>query len=1077
MKGKFRILGRIGLAVFMVCALMVAFMPVAPVSAATAVTEVWVEFPAEDAAGANPGKYNVTGEEALYRIHFKATTALKRGVDQIVVQFPDGLDDTMGTVGSTYAFTLGGACNTETNFDVMVDPYAAAGKTYLDYHECTAAAYGGKRVTLTIGVDIAAGQDAWLLIDDLDTMVTGGVANTTAYKVKVNTSQDTTPVLSKGFYLGDSGDQVNPGNSGVTVSPSTAGSVGQYIFAWDQNSKGVLNANTDTITCTFPCGTTLPSSISASSVQVYDGASWSTCGLDPTVDTDLRTVRVTTPCDIATDTTTASVKFLSTAGIINPTYGNTGWGFTTRKEHVGFIRTTEAAQDVVCDDDGYTIDESSATTLDFDYTAAPRLVTGLSDKYTMINMYSSVLYLQVEDAYGNLCNTGSYISAQVTLSSTSGTGTFSIDSGSTSYTQITGTQTLSSGAKEIYYRDSTAGTHTLTASYTGLTSATWTFQVCPGASLYDRYDNLIHTYAPTTSAPAQETDVSQGGVIDWDVYKGGKYVDLATDAATTYDYIVLGDGHYEVDNTTNHLSFGNTYLTIKSLNGADYTTLDGSAKTSSGDHAADPTIYMTGSNVTIDGLTLSNNPTGTEGNRAIYLQGCNAFTIQNCKFVDCPCDNIILEATSAVTSGTITNNTFTGVGPRGHDGRYAIWLQSTSGNAVSGVSVTNNTFTNFTGLRGTAIGLVQLTGTMSNMTVQGNTISNCWRGMRIYGDTVGPTGLTDDYAIAENTITDCTIGLSVGGGTIETVFNFKNNTIDFTQYGIDIAPTALNTGTAISIQYNDITGTGDWGIYNHAGTVTVEPECKYNWWGDATGPSAGSGTYASTTARGSGEAISKDITSYEPWLHKPLADVVADNASYQAVEMKLIAGWNTLSTPVPLIAAADSVQELIPSGMTIGYYYDATGWHQITDTYVLSPCDAVYVKMSGITYVLLKFDAGAFTTPSKDLAVGWNLASLSYLGYTSTVAGQMNADDAAASVAKTPANLPGYAQVISPSINAGQTDIYGISGLSWAFAYGETLDDSTATQKMLAGLGYWIYMQNAATLAGFEITPIAPDLN
>ena len=82
-----------------------------------------------------------------------------------------------------------------------------------------------------------------------------------------------------------------------------------------------------------------------------------------------------------------------------------------------------------------------------------------------------------------------------------------------------------------------------------------------------------------------------------------------------------------------------------------------------------------------------------------------------------------------------------------------------------------------------------------------------------------------------------------------------------------------------------------------------------------------------------------------------------------------------------------------------------------------------------------------------------------------------------ASVAKTAANLPGYSQLISPSMNASQTDIYGISGLNWVFAYGETVADDTATQKLLAGLGYWVYMQNAATLAGFEITPIAPDLN
>jgi hypothetical protein len=185
--------------------------------------------------------------------------------------------------------------------------------------------------------------------------------------------------------------------------------------------------------------------------------------------------------------------------------------------------------------------------------------------------------------------------------------------------------------------------------------------------------------------------------------------------------------------------------------------------------------------------------------------------------------------------------------------------------------------------------------------------------------------------------------------------------------------------------------------------------------------------------------------------------------------MKLVSGWNTLSTPVKLISTADAIDELIPSGMTIGYYYDATGWHLITTGYVLNACDAVYVKMSAVTYVLLKFDASAFSAPSKDLDAGWNLIGLAYLSSSG-----MDADDAVASVYKTAANLPGYSQVFSPSLNATQTDMYGAAGSSWTVSMAE---HGGSTSHMFAGLGYWIYMQNAATLAGFEITPIAPDLD
>lgn len=1058
MKGKFKLLGHIGLALFLVSALVLTLAPVA--QAATAVTEVWVEFPAEDAAGANPGTYNVTGTEALYRIHFKATTALVRDVDTITLQFPDGVDTSMGASGSSYDFTLGAACSTAGNYDIMVDPYAA-GKTYLNYHDCVSASYGGYRLTVTIGVDIPAGTEAWLLIDDADTMVTGGNANTTAYKVKMHTSQDTTPVLSKGFYLGDSGDQVDPGSSAVSVSPSTAGSVAQYTFEWDNNSTGALSANTDTITVTFPYGTTIPSSISASSVQVYNG-SWSTCGQAPVVDTDLRTVRVTTPVTIATDDADAAVRFLSTAGIQNPTFGYSAWGFTTTKSRVGFIRTTDAAQDVVCDDDGYTIDESTATTLDFDFSASPTQVTGLSDKYTMINMYSSPLYLQAEDQYGNLCNTGSYVSATVTLTSSSASGNFYYDSNDTeddgagTMTLISSTIDLSSGARTVYYKDTAAGTYTLTASTSGLTSATWTIQVCPAVSLYDRYDNLISNFSPTASSPVEEsndTTVSSA-------YLSGYYLDNAVDAAAAYDKVVLGDGYYEVDSSTNAVSLDEAYITLKSLNGADYTTIGSSEATISW------VVRIDADNTTVQDLTFEGDD-DTEACDGIYVDA-GSFTIQNNKLTGVPNDGIFVESSdAAITAGTITGNTITGIGREAADYRKAIVVETYENNDISGVSITNNTISNYAGYQSAGICVAETgSAAVTNVIVSGNTVSNCYDGIMIYGS---PAGMTNTYAVASNTISNCTRGLAFEGSALEPTINFKNNTISgFTKYGIIFNGSSSFDGSNVDIQYNDITGTGLWGIYN-ADTSSTASDCKYNWWNDATGPSAGTGTYASTTAQGSGEAVTANVT-FSPWLHKSKAEVVTDNASYQAANMKLVAGWNTVSTPVKLVDSANSIDELIPSGMTIGYYYDG-GWNQITTGYVLNPCDAVYVKMSAVTYVLFKFDAGAFTTPSKALDAGWNLVGLAYL----SSAGMKDAP-AVASVYSTPANLPGYSQVVSPSMNDAQTDLYGsTSPSSWTYSRDETTGGGT--NYMYAGLGYWVYMQNAATLAGFTLTPIVPDLD
>jgi len=58
-------------------------------------------------------------------------------------------------------------------------------------------------------------------------------------------------------------------------------------------------------------------------------------------------------------------------------------------------------------------------------------------------------------------------------------------------------------------------------------------------------------------------------------------------------------------------------------------------------------------------------------------------------------------------------------------------------------------------------------------------------------------------------------------------------------------------------------------------------------------------------------------------------------------------------------------------------------------------------------------------------------------------------------------------------MNAAQTDIYGAVETAWSESSGQ----SSATETMQPGLGYWAFMQNAATLAGFELTPIVPDLD
>ena len=272
------------------------------------------------------------------------------------------------------------------------------------------------------------------------------------------------------------------------------------------------------------------------------------------------------------------------------------------------------------------------------------------------------------------------------------------------------------------------------------------------------------------------------------------------------------------------------------------------------------------------------------------------------------------------------------------------------------------------------------------------------------------------------------------------------------------------TSASHLINYNDIYNNTGYGVNVRSSVTTVNT--KYNWWGDASGPTYTAATGASvdvSNPEGTGENITDRVTYYE-WLYQPIADVIADNAAYYTRAVSLSVGWNTLSTPIILDASGDTVGEVVDlAKITIAYWYDTndadadgTYWEQVTSDYELEPCDAIYIKMSATDSVLLKYNATDISLPTKELYAGWNLIGLASLE-------TKHVDNAVQSVANTPTNLPGYSQVISPSMNSSD----------WTFSYGQSYTD----EDMLVGEGYWIYMQNDCTLVGFTITPIQPSLD
>jgi len=1000
-KGKIKILGgginmkrKFFSVLFAVVLVLSMSIVMAPPVAASSVSSVWMEFPT---AG-----HNAFDTDAEYRIHFTPTTAMVRGVDTITVWFPDGTT----AMGPAAFASVSGAVTTAAYYTVK-----GTGTTY---YACTSAATAaGYRLKVTTPVDIPAATAAVLKITtsaDIETPSTAG--NT--YKVKVATSQDTTFVTSSAFSVDDTlvSAMANP-----TGYPSSlvAGIGSAYAFTFDPAGSV---STTGWITVEFPTGTYIPDSIDTAYVKA--GAVWADRDDDPSatgveVDTVARTIKVN-PSEATGTAATAYVYFMALAGIKNPEV------ITATATRDMFIWTSVDAQKVE-GNNLIDLDAGSPSKLLFTSLTTP---TDISDDATIINAFTGILYLEVQDQYGNFV---APVSEPTVAFATSGSG--QVSTSASNLTSFTTSQATSSGKLSLYYRNTVAETDTITASVVagGYDPCTWSVTVAPKVVLNDAIGNEIGTYGPSTTESVQTL--------------GGVYIQQAIDAAFTGDTVLLGGtaaapAIYEVASDV----LVSKAITIESLNGADYTTIAG--KTGFQD-----ILRVTAANVTIDGFTFKGLDTKTGARNAIDVR-YGGFTIQNNKFVDIYHDNIwVTAASAAITSGTITNNTLTGMG-RDAASRGGISVEN-QGNGISGVNITNNTVSAFAGHECNGIGVAQVSGAISAIKVQDNTISDCYRGISLYGTV---TGMTGTKAIANNTITGCVYGVKASGSNTVGFDLVKNTITGHSIAGIYFYSATLSTQT-IDIKYNDISGNGSWGIYNTY-TAGADVLALYNWWGDATGPGAGTSAYAST-ATGSGDNVSVEVT-YTPWLHKPKADVVADNANYCTQRVSLAVGIHTLSTPALLITTADTIAELMPdyaTNMEYCYKYVNGIWSNIGgDT--LTPCHAYYIKMTVADSVLLKYAANEYYTPSKALTAGWNLISPANLS-------TMYADDAVASVKLTAAGLPGYSQVISPSMNA----------TPWSYSSGE----GNATVEMIVGEGYWIYMQNAATLAGFTIFPLVPDFD
>ncbi|MCK4721947.1 MAG: hypothetical protein KAT75_01525, partial [Dehalococcoidia bacterium] len=250
-----------------------------------------------------------------------------------------------------------------------------------------------------------------------------------------------------------------------------------------------------------------------------------------------------------------------------------------------------------------------------------------------------------------------------------------------------------------------------------------------------------------------------------------------------------------------------------------------------------------------------------------------------------------------------------------------------------------------------------------------------------------------------------------------------------------------------------------------------------NWWGDISGPEHEGvfGTYPANPG-GIGNVVSDNI-GYMPWLTRGFQTVLDDNIAYYGYPMVwLYTGWNIISTPIALDPGCDTWGEYVDLGdglaidtLATTYYFDGEiqDYVQVLGTYRLEPCDAIYVKMAADDVAAILYSPSV-SVPSKELYAGWNLVSLAWLD---PVVYAMHANEALVTVEEVAGGLTGYKLVVSPGVNAYES--------AWIYIAGGSIELWTDPEAlppdgwMWVNSGYWVFMLNDGTLAGFTFTPVS----
>ena len=192
---------------------------------------------------------------------------------------------------------------------------------------------------------------------------------------------------------------------------------------------------------------------------------------------------------------------------------------------------------------------------------------------------------------------------------------------------------------------------------------------------------------------------------------------------------------------------------------------------------------------------------------------------------------------------------------------------------------------------------------------------------------------------------------------------------------------------------------------------------------------------------------------------------ISDTSRVFALGFTLAKDWSTFSIPIYASnntffattgLGTSSQNGLVdPAKVTIAYRYNAstTAWEQILTGDTVLPLEGILVNSSESHTATVIISTVHTTPPTKTLSTGWNLVGTASL----LSATGMAADQALISAFSTSSGLVGYNQVVSPSVNS--------TTFAWTRGAGSAPD-------LDRWRGYWVFMENGDTMAGFSSTPL-----